>query len=210
MDFTQAFHNINYIYSIMGMRVIKRRDFVYKDHRITLYYITLPEDNTHIMRLLIRTGKDILYIPFYLIEKNDGYAVINPYFPSQAYDVLKRSLFYIDQYSPTPLFEQIREKVENDSIDDYSISSISEFDGNIKNSTINTNPEDYVYFHYLRSSDRVGEVIQNRIKSFYPEPEQLIRRLKRIRKTLVFTNRYEKRQNLILVLNNEEKNSIIL
>lgn len=202
MIFTDAYRNLSEIYRAMGTRFIKRKAFFYKKHRVTLFYTCLDEE-TDIMRLMIRGEKDIVYVPFYFTCKENGEVMLRSYFPRVAYDVLKRSLFCQDQYRTTPFLEHVYNVLARDSASDYQRSTSYEFDDEGHEATVQADPSEYVYVSHLRYS-HVGEQTEVRIKALYANPYAILKKLRKLHCTVVFTWKVSQKHDLLALIEDQE------
>lgn len=207
LDFTKAGENLRAIYKDLGKDVIKRAPFSYKNHRINIWY--LEEQGFNIIQIEIINDDVVVFISNSIPYYDMGYH-IDIWVPNKEYDALKYSLFKHDNWSPKALYEYISELIATDTIDlyeQYSKVDLYKAVKGVKGRT--TNEENLIYFSHLRSS-KVGKTIEQRLKRMmsYSEAQNVIKKLKKINKTLVFTDNPDESRDLYAAISKEEQLTI--
>lgn len=207
LDFTKAEENLKTIYKSLGQDVIKRMPFNYKNHRINIWY--LEEQGFNIIQIEIMNDDVVVFInntiPYY-----EGSFHIDTWVPSKEYDALKYSLFKQDNWLPKALYEHIAEIISTDTIDSYESHTKDDLYNVVREVNGRTaNEENLIYFSHLRTA-RVGKTIEQRLRRMmsYSEAQDIIKKLKKINKTLVFTDNPNESRDLYAAISKEEQLTI--
>lgn len=188
----------------MGQDVIKRIPFDYNNHRINIWYI--EEYGFNIIQIEIMNDDVVVFINN-TISYYDGGFHIDTWVPSKEYDALKHSLFEQDNWSPKALYEHIAERLSEDTIDSYECHTKDDLYNVVRGVNVRTvNEESLIYFSHLRTA-RDGKTIEQRLKRMmsYSEAQDIIKKLKKINKTLVFTDNPSESRNLYAAITREEE-----
>lgn len=203
MDFSKAYQHLSVLYNELNAQFI-RTSFVYNNHRIYLYYLN-PDKSTDMLHLYINSsgvGKNYsVFCNFNFVHKENGPTTLNPFFPKNEYNALKRWLFSRDAYSPTPLFEHIRGIIEAADKTVFVSCEYGEISRHRGSANVKTSKDSISksYFQTLRQSNMSIEM-EKRIKSNYHNADKIIAFLRKNKKTLVFTDDFERRRDFYAYL----------
>lgn len=203
MDVTKLVLELNEINRNNFDIVIKLNALQYHLHRITIWYFS--DRNFSNFQIEIMNDKDIVFINVPIIHINENY-VISTWIPDTEYNALKYSLFKQDDWSPKPMYNHIFSTLSANPLE-YEITNHRVMYERVQTTTIRTRSEEnLIYFSYLRTSN-IGDSIINRLYRMFPKEEasRIIRSLKRIHKTLVFTDNPAERRDLHASINEAEK-----
>lgn len=204
MVFTEAFCKLKEFYQLNKSEVIKRDSFIYHNHKMTIWY--LEDHGFNIFQIEIMNDDSIVFINNPIAFYRGDYH-IDSWVPEKEYQALKYSLFKDDGWSPLPMYSYIIDVIMKDDITSYMKETKKGLYKSVqmsKNRT--TSEENLIYFSHLRTAN-VGPRIEKRLRRMmsFSEAQEVIDKLRKINKTLVFTDDPTESRDLYIAISKAEQ-----
>lgn len=204
MVFTEAVYKLKEFYRERNSEAIKRNSFNYHNHRITIWYF--EEYGFDIFQIEIINDDSIVFINNPIAFYNGEYH-IDSWVPEKEYQALKYTLFKVDDWSPKPMYNYIIDIILEDDRMSYVQATKNELYENVQRSNHRTaSEENLIYFSHLRTAN-VGKTIEKRLRRMmsFSEAQTLIDKLKKINKTLVFSDNPAESRDLYIAISKAEE-----
>ena len=199
-NFTEAYLHLNHLYGGEHNRIMDMPNFQYNNANIRYLYIRTGVHN--ILHISFSINREYAVCPFFILSTNtDNTYGIDTYIPEDVYSHISSVFYSNGAYSTNRFFSVLVEHILNVRPDNKAtFIRRGDFEVYINQANyVPNNDQDLYYFWHLRKSNLGNKTIAHIKRTIpYPQSYEIMRYLRQIHRTLVFTNDFAQMHNLTI------------